>query len=370
MSLYIPPTISLEDDPRSNYKPFKDDLFIYARSLCSDIHTTGMLFSILNDEEWNQLIENHFVDINGDDQIRPRPDPTDQPVAPANNDGPNHRAAKAHQQRVHSDEQIALNLLRRFIIAAVGPTIVSILGDTATVSAMPILDILTRMFELYGEPDDATITSWEHQLTLHHSASDTITKTCARHAKLHTRFATAGQPLSDFAKIKALKAVFNTFPAITEAITDYEKANPSITDRNCTDLINHLIRQQSRITTGSAGFTANAAVSRADVLQMIEQSTAKAYAAGLADGVARGAGGGRGASGRGRGGAGRGRVSGPAGRGAPVGAPRSYCYVHGYDGHPSARCFRMATDATGSYTAAMKSAASHTAVPGGSIHNL
>lgn len=354
-------------DPRGNYENVKDELYSAARSLCTDIHTTGMLFTILNDEEWDALAEHHIIDINGDVQVLPRPVLTAQPAAPALNDRANARATKAHQQRIHSDEQNALNHLRRFVIAAVGPTIIGILGDIATVRTMPLLDILTRVFELYGEPDDATIEDWAHQLSLQHTSSDSITKTCARHAKLHTYFANAGQPMSDFSKMKALKAAFSAYPAITEAITDYEKANPAITDRTCADLVDHLIRQQSRITTGSAGFTANAAVSRSDIQQMIAEATKQAYAAGLAAGGGRGFGGGRGSGGRSRGG---GRGAGHAGRAASAGAPRNYCYLHGYDGHAGARCYRMVTDDTGSYTPAMKSAASHTAVPGGSIRNL
>jgi hypothetical protein len=373
MAAFIPPKHCLEDDPQGNFKPFKDEVFTTARNLCTDIHTTGMLFSVLNEDEWNAQAAHQIIDINGAVQILPRPALTPKPAAPAPGDGANARAQKAHLQRQHSEEQNALNLLRQFLMAAIGPTIAGILGDTVTVRNMPLVDILARVFELYGEPDSATLEAWTDQLALQHTSSGTITKTCARHVKIHTFFDNAGQPMSDFSKMKALKATFSSYPAITESITDYEKENPAIADRTCNALVNHLIRQQSRITTGAAGFTANAAVSRSDVQQMIAEATTKAYNAGLADGAGRNAGGGRGTGGRGRGGAGGGRGGagrGGAGRGAPAGAPRNYCYLHGYDGHAGARCIGMFADATGSYTPAMKNAVTHTAVPGGSTRNL
>ena len=114
------------------------------------------------------------------------------------------------------------------------------------------------------------------------------------------------------------------------------------------------------------------ALTLANVQAMLQTSVRDAYQQRFAAGRGAGAGPGAAAGGRGAGGGRGGNFGGrgaPAlGRGAPAGAPCSYCYMHSYDGHISARCREMAADAT--YTAAMKSAVSHAAVPGGSERYL
>ena len=370
------PTICLGDKSVENFPAFKEEQVNYSLELCSQHYRFGLSHQLLSAEQWQVLPNNTFEDMNGDIVANPVPEDAIKPPGPHVNDGPNQRAAKAHLLTIFNDEKAAQKSMKKFLLKGAGPVNELLLGGPTEIRNITSREIYARLCELYDEIDEPTVTAWTKALDVPHSASDSITKTVGNHAQINARLAAAGHALRDFDKLVKLKQAFAAFPAVVTAIHEYEVLNPLLSDRTSQALSNHLIRQQSVITTGSMGFTANAALTRADVQAMMQTAIADAYQQGLAAG--RGAGGGRGAPGGGRGaadgrgaggrGAGGGRGGRFGGRGAPAGAPRHYCYLHGYDGHNSARCREMAADAT--YTAVMKSAVSHTAVPGGSERNL
>ena len=366
------PVICLGDQSSLLFLDFKEEQLTYATELCSQRHALGLSHHLLSADDWHALPDNEFEDINGDMQPNPVPVDAVKPEQPRPTDNANQRASKAYQLQVYNDEVAGKKALKKFLLAGAGPVNARILGAPTVIRNLLPRDISNRLCELYNAINDATVTTWTAELDKPHSASDSIAMTVGIHAEVNARLAEAGQALRDFDKMTKLKNAFAAFPAVMDSIHDYEVAYPALSDRNSLDLSDHLIRQQSVITSGSIGFTANAALTRADVQAMLQTSVRDAYQQGFAAG--RGAGGGRGAAagGRGAGGGHGGRFGGrgapTGGRGAPAGAHRPYCYVHGYDGHISARCREMAADAT--YTAAMKSAVSHTAVPGGSDRYL
>jgi hypothetical protein len=365
------PVICLGDKSSLHFLDFKEEQLTHAMELCGQHHTFVLSHHLLSEDQWQALPGNVFEDVNGDMQPNPVPDDAVKPEAPNAADNVNQRATKAYQLQVFNDEIAGKKVLKKFLVKGAGPINELLLGGPSEIRTLFPPDIYARLCELYNEIDEATITAWTATLDNPHSATDSITKTVGLHAQVHARLAEAGHALRDFDKMTKLKHAFHAFPAVMASIHDYEVAKPLLSDRTSLELSNHLIRQQSVITTGSIGFTANAALTRADVQAMLQTAVADAYQQGLAAG--RGTGGGRGNAGGGLGAAGRrgaggGRGGRFAGRGAPAGAPRRYCYLHGYDGHAGARCFGMANDPT--FTAAMMSAASHTVVPGGSDRYL
>ena len=148
------------------------------------------------------------------------------------------------------------------------------------------------MRELYGAPDATTISVWTEELNRPHASDNTLVKTMSRQRHLHTKLADAGQPMSEFEKIKLFEKSVENYAGALKLVRMYKEREPLVRDQLFLDLMTLVILHEPSLTTGAMGFSASAAISRSEVEALIARSVEDAYARGLAAG-ARGSGPGR-----------------------------------------------------------------------------
>ena len=345
MSEFIPPTTTLEINPNRDFPVCEQLLIDCALGLCAEHHSKGLLFVLYMEdpESWNNYPGNAFQDMNDIIQYVPMPALTPKPQIPANyGTSSGARELFKLQTTIHNAEVVGIQHLKRYTEAILGPVNCNLIGDASTLRATSVSAMLTFARDLYGACDDSTIKAWTAQLMAPHDPTKPITETLGIHKNLHDKLRTQRQPLSEAAKISMIDTAFESLPGVVELIRDYKKDVPVMGDRTFAALMEHLIQRLSLITTGSMGYTANAALAALDV----EKRIADAFARGRVDG-ARGRRDGR-SAGRGRG----------DGRGRGRGIVRLYCYVHGYDSHNGVDCHVMKADPS-YYLPAYTTATSH-----------
>ncbi len=358
------PLHTLKDGPNSKWGPFREELFEFAGSLGKQYHTFGYLHLVMSPEEWNRI--HTEVDIHGVRIIVPMPAPFQRPADLPPLANANRRATYQIQLARFNDEVAIVQYIKRFLLLGIGPSNVALIKQpdvgTSNRSCAYIMNFVRPRFSM---ANSTTIKAWKAQLIEPHSSANTLDSLIAKHKDIHDRLAQAQQPLSEFDRFDHFETATKHSVGITKLIESYKHEEPRLEDQTFLALMDHLIVHESELTTGTMGFSAqaNATVTMSQVEALIAQSARGEYARGLADG-ARGAGSGR-HGGRG----GRHNSSTPAGRGRGPGVARNYCYLHGYDGHPSSRCYTMAAD-TVTYSAAMRVAVSHTSPVGGSTYKL
>jgi hypothetical protein len=360
------PKYNLHDDPHKNWRPWLEEIQEMANTLCTEHFPRGLLHLTMLVDEWHAIPDHQIADIYGAVQFVPMPDALVKPILPAHATGLQVRRYDL-LNKVYGDVSKGTTTLKKFCLLGIGSDNIDLISQPIVGTRdLTTLDIINALRPIFSAPSEATVNGWKAELQVPHAATDTLRKTLTTHRKIHLRLDDAQQGLSQHEKFTYIEAAFNAYPTYLECIRDYKKENPALSDRTFANLTEYMIQQSPNITTGSIGFTANAALSRTDVQAMITTSIQEAYARGRADGAR-----GSGFAGRGAGRGLPGRIGGRGpGRGVPPGTPRNYCFVHGYDGHTGMTCRLMRDDTTGAYTHAMKAAKVHTTVAGGSVANM
>jgi hypothetical protein len=284
------------------------------------------------------------------------------PVQPARPQGDNVSNTELQYYREDTkkfmDVHVNIAILRNELIeTALGPVIVAELeglpGGLAEQSLGDILDYLERM---YSEPAEDELVALELSCSEPFSSLGGLRAEVPKLRKKFDLLATYDQALSQLAKMTHFQNATQLFPAVVEAIKDYKKSVPNMSDRSFDGMTAFVIKQVPQLTVANLGWVGNASAASptmsalaAELLPAILQHmTTTANAAGAAQQTGAHAGRGHG-GGRvgGRNAAGR---DGGRGRGGRGSAPL-YCFEHGYKGHWGKDCTVMKADA--SYTEAM-----------------
>lgn len=342
------------------FPEFKKEQQNYAKSIGGHHHPSGYLFAIVSQQEWDDMPENTVVDIHGNNVLVPKPTLFAQPAPLLPNATANARATHVIDHKNHVDQIALLEQVKRHALLGIGEDNIDIIEEPHTGTRnLTSIQIMQSMDDMYGEANALAIAAWIAELAIPHSNSITLVKTLANHRRIHTKLATAEQPLSEYSKIKHFESVIVNDPGARQLLADYKKTEPRVRDQEFMALMNHFIIHEPSLTTGTMGFSANAAATLPQIEAMIDQRVEAAFARGLAAG-ARGPGSGRFAGRGARGGRGL-----PPGNGRGAGQQRRYCHLHGYDNsHNSAQCHHMAAD-TVTYSAAMRASTSHFSPPHG-----
>ena len=346
---------------------FHTEQLAYAQSIGGNHYRLGYLHLVVNMEEWNDQPGNRVVDANGDEVLAPIPVARVQPPPLPLNATANMWSRYNIQHKEYTDEIAFTEKIRKFGFKGIGPDNINIISEprvgTRNITSTQLMELMRELMrELYGAPDATTISAWTEELNRPHASDNTVVKTMSRQRHLHTKLADAGQPMSEFEKIKLFEKSVENYAGALKLVRMYKEREPLVRDQLFLDLMTLVILHEPSLTTGAMGFSASAAISRSEVEALIARSVEDAYARGLAAG-ARGSGPGRSGGRGGRGG--RGPPLGGRGRGLV----RNYCHLHGYDGHTSSRCYTMAAD-TATYSSAMRAATSHTLPAGGSTLHM
>jgi hypothetical protein len=300
------------------------------------------------------------------------------PVKPTRPQGADATAAALQYYRddskLFTDIHRSIAELKQEVLAtALGPIIVSELeGLPGGLAEQSLGDILVYLEETYGEPSEEDLNALDASLATPLSVLAGF-RAFAPQLKLKiTKMEQFGQPVSQLRQMQCLQSATKLFPSITEAIKDYKKSFPTISERSFDGMVAYIRKHVPQLTVADMGWAGHANSTApaphapglltisdlvAEILPMLLQhmnTTAHAATspAGRGHGPA--------AAGRGLA-AGRGRGGGRGGRGGR-GVAQPYCFEHGYRGHIGEDCSVMTADPT--YTSAMKKATAPCTIDG------
>ena len=239
----------------------------------------------------------------------------------------------------------ALRLLKNSIIDSLPESDKNELSDPSfglvSVSCQRIMDHLR---ERYGTFLASDFESFRADLDTK-IGSRTFQELAAHHRFLHVQFSSANQGLSEVDKCRYLRTSIANHLSYSTAITSYLTAYPLIASQTFLGLVIHITEQAPNFapTPVDLGYSASASASHHPSPDYFESA---AFAAFLDKRI---------------------NAAFPRHPQAPA-TTRTYCFKHGYNTHTSEKCRFMASKPE--YTAAMKTATTHTTVTNGSTQGL
>ena len=190
------------------------------------------------------------------------------------------------QHKEYTDEIAFTEKIRKFGFKGIGPDNINIISEprvgTRNITSNQLMEL---MRELYGAPDATTISAWTEELNRPHASDNTLVKTMSRQRHLHTKLADAGQPMSEFEKIKLFEKSVENYAGALKLVRMYKEREPLVRDQLFLDLMTLVILHEPSLTTGAMGFSASAAISRSEVKALKARSVEDAYARVLATGA-------------------------------------------------------------------------------------
>lgn len=356
--------ISLDKDPNLQHHEWFLQIIDHIKGICTSFYDHGCHHLALTAAQFEIIYPGENF-----------PPPSELPVALAANatsaQTTNHLRLTNQHVAITKDIKAATQA----ILDSLGVDNIRLLSDPITgTSNVNILDIVTSMNIAHGTPTESTIDAWQAALKVPHAIGYPFSHTASIHRHYHACLLRAGSPEPERTKLKLLEDAIKLHIDYTEALKDYNKANPVHGLRTFAGATTFIQLHAPNVTTTVAGY-ANSTMSPAQ-LQQLEDNIFDRINAHHAGGARTSGFAGRGSNR----GAGRG-VTSAAGRGRGIpragtiaGAPRNYCYLHGYDGHKGAGptgCRGMAAAnlaSPGTYSHVMLSATDHSS--GGSRYNL
>jgi hypothetical protein len=258
-----------------DYRFWKQALWDYAYSICQHLSSSGLFMLIATDAEWASAAENR----NENDEVIARPTfPKPQPIPLVASHAVLAQHKFASEQFLSFTSQSST--FKQDVITSLSTENQTFIKDRLTGTRnVTLLQIVTKMSQLYDTPSSLTITTLQDKLKTPMSSNQTF-------LQFHTAFQTtvdflaqAHQPVSNFNQMQYLINATTTFPAIVKAVDKYITDHPLIADRDISALIAFIILQApASLTSGNQGYS-NAAIpppiTRDEVAAMIKAAHTK-----------------------------------------------------------------------------------------------
>jgi hypothetical protein len=265
-----------------DYRSWKQAVWDHAYSICQHLSSSGLFMLIATDAEWASAAENR--DENDEVIARPTfPKPEPIPLVASNAALAQHKFAS--EQFLSFTSQSAT--FKQDVIISLSTENQTFIKDRFTGTRnVTLLQIVTRMSQLYNTPSSLTITNLQDKLKTPMSSNQTFLQYHTEFQTTVDHLAQALQPISNFDQMKYFIDATTTFPAIAKAVDKYITDYPLIADRDINALITFIILQAPAfITSGSQGYS-NAAIppplTRSDVAAMIKAAHIKGVQEGKA----------------------------------------------------------------------------------------
>jgi hypothetical protein len=318
------PFQSLEEQPRQFFAEFERQVYDDAGSSCLDIFPHGLLSFVVSTSIWNNFPDNNII-VDGVPTIRAR-NSLLPPLQPADNAVAGLWKAFEARSKAYDKFESALALLLRRIKLTLPSSDRNFLSHPVlglvNFTTLELMDHLRMQYGTFRATDFANLTL---QLQQKMPAGSDFNDVASKQRLIFAQFATNAQPLSELQQCQFLSAAISPYPHLVKARDLYYQHQPEPALQTFANLTAYVTLHSPNLLVTSAdfGFSAQATATK-------PSSSTKSR---------------------------------------NTDTPRNYCYVHGYDGHSSSQCRKMANDIA-TYSITARSAKDHTALSGGSTTRM
>lgn len=249
-----------------------------------------------------------------------------------------HASAKKDFERDVSETE----KLRNIIVESIGEHNARACAHPLTgMRRVTVQHLMTYMRDTFEKTTAETVNKLTVKLSHSMSSEDTLVVYLSKFNSICNSLQRIGHPVSDFDMVKNLEIGLRSNAAAVEAIKDYKKAHPLLSQQSFASLKAYLIlHTPNNMTVTTAGYAnaATASLTVKDVELLIEKAMGRAS---------------------------RDKQPGSANKIKTVTSKHKYCWRHGYTYHDGSECTTMKNDTTGVYTAAHLKAKTPNSPPGG-----